>query len=100
MAGKFVTVASGMDAYRDAAAIRIQNRYAALHVARLQKGQSVHLQEAPFMHLFVPVGSVELEGSGALGACDAARMTATGGQLLTATEDTEVLVWEMHATLR
>lgn len=99
LSGTFVTVASGMDAYRDTAAITIRNRYAALHVARLQKGQSVQLQEAPFLHVFVPVGSVEMEGAGALETGDAVRMTATGGQQLTATEDTEVLVWEMHATI-
>lgn len=99
MSGKFVTVASGMDEYRDAAAIRIKNRFAALHVARLAKGQSVDLQEAPFMHVFVPVGSVEMEGTGELATGDAVRMTATGGQTLTATEDAEVLVWEMHATI-
>lgn len=99
LSGKFVTVASGMDAYRDAAAIRIKNRYAALHVARLQAGQRVELPDAPFMHVFVPVGSVEMEEAGALETGDAVRMTATGGQELTATEDAEVLVWEMHATI-
>lgn len=99
LSGKFVTVASGMDEYRDATAIRIKNRYAALHVARLEKGQSVELQEAPFMHVFVPIGSVDMEGTGALDTGDAVRMTATGGQRLTATEDAEVLVWEMHATI-
>ena len=99
LSGKFVTVASGMDQYRDASAIRIKNKYAALHVARLGKGQSVQLQEAPFLHVFVPVGSVEMEGTGELGTGDAVRMTATGGQQLTATDDAEVLVWEMHATI-
>lgn len=99
LSGTFVTVASGMEQYRDAAAIRIKNRFAALHVARLGKGQSVRLQEAPFLHVFVPVGSVDMEGTGMLHTGDAARMTATGGQQLTALEDAEVLVWEMHATL-
>ena len=28
------------------------------------------------------------------------RFTATGGQQVTATEPAEILVWEMHATLR
>lgn len=51
------------------------------------------------MHVFVPVGSVEMEEAGALETGDAVRMTATGGQELTATEDAEVLVWEMHATI-
>ena len=97
MSGKFVTVASGMDEYRDTAAIYIKNRFAALHVARLNKGESVQLQEAPYIHAFVPVGEVELEGEGILGTGDAARMTATGGHRVTATEDSEILVWEMHA---
>ena len=40
-----------------------------------------------------------LEGAGPLGTGDAVRLTATGGQKLTATQDAEVLVWEMHATI-
>jgi hypothetical protein len=88
-----------MPAHRDAAAIRISNRYAALHVARLQPGQSVSVPQAPFVHVFVPIGGVELEGSGSLDTGDAARMTASGGQTLTATESAEVLIWEMHATI-
>jgi redox-sensitive bicupin YhaK (pirin superfamily) len=99
LAGGLVPVASGMDRHRDETAIRIRNRYAALHVARLQPGQSVELPDAPFLHLFVPVGSVTLEGAGPLETGDAVRFTATGGQRVTATEAAEVLVWEMHAGL-
>jgi redox-sensitive bicupin YhaK (pirin superfamily) len=99
LSGDLVTVASGMPAHRDVTAIRIANRYAALHVARLEPGQSVSLPEAPFLHVFVPVGSVDLEGSGALETGDAVRMTATGGQSITASAAAEVLVWEMHATI-
>ena len=100
LAGGLVTVASGMPQHADAAAIRIHNKYAALHAARLSPGQSVTLPEAPYLHLFVPRGSVELEGAGVLGAGDAVRFTATGGQRVTAAgEAAEVLVWEMHATL-
>ena len=94
-----VTVASGMPEHDGAAAIRIKNRYAALHAARLQPGQSVQLPEAPFLHLFVPRGRVTLEGAGPLEAGDAVRFTATGGQRVTAAEPAEILVWEMHATL-
>ena len=97
--GGLVPVASGMDEHRDAAAIRIKNRYAALYAARLQPGQGVELPEAPFLHLFVPRGRVELEGAGALETGDAVRFTGTGGQKVTATEPAEILVWEMHATL-
>ena len=99
LSGGLVTVASGMPEHDGATAIRIKNRYAALHVARLQPGQSVPLPEAPFLHLFVPRGRVPLEGAGPLEAGDAVRFTATGGQRVTAAEPTEILVWEMHATL-
>jgi quercetin 2,3-dioxygenase len=103
LAGGLVPVASGMAKHNGQSAIRIQNRYAALHVARLQPGQSVTLPEAPFLHLFVARGSVDLEGAGQLLEGDAVRFTATGGQRITAdpiAEDgAEVLVWEMHATL-
>lgn len=99
LSGGLVPVASGMPRRADAAAIRIKNRYAALHAARLRPGQSVELPEAPFLHLFVPVGAVTLEGAGQLLAGDAVRFTATGGQKVTATEPAEILVWEMHAAL-
>ncbi len=99
LAGGLVPVASGMARHDGAAAIRIANRHAALHAARLQPGQSVTLPEAPYLHLFVPRGEVELEGAGALGSGDAVRFTATGGQTVTARSAAEVLVWEMHAGL-
>ncbi len=99
LSGGLVPVASGMERYDGAAAIRIKNKYAALHAARLQPGQSVELPEAPFLHLFVPRGAVALEGAGPLGAGDAVRFTATGGQRVTATEAAEILVWEMHAAV-
>jgi redox-sensitive bicupin YhaK (pirin superfamily) len=99
LSGGLVPVASGMPRHDGAAAIRIRNRYAALHAARLQPGQSVQLPEAPFLHLFVPRGSVTLDGAGPVNAGDAVRFTATGGQKVTATEVAEVLVWEMHATV-
>jgi redox-sensitive bicupin YhaK (pirin superfamily) len=99
LSGRLVPVASGMPGHEGAAAIRIKNRYAALHAARLQPGQSVQLPEAPFLHLFVPRGSVTLEGAGPLAAGDAVRFTATGGQQITAVEPAEILVWEMHATV-
>ena len=96
--GGLVPVASGMPGHDGAAAIRIRNRYAALHAARLQPGGSVDLPEAPFLHLFVARGAVTLEGAGPLAEGDAVRFTATGGQRVTATDPAEILVWEMHAT--
>ena len=98
--GDLVVVASGMDAHRDRRSIFIQQRHAALYAARLQSGASVELPAAAFVHLFVARGAVELEGTGPLDTGDAARMTAAGGQRVTAgTNGTEVLVWEMAARL-
>ena len=95
--GGLVPVASGMDKHDGASAIRIKNRYAALYAARLKTDQSVELPEAPYLHLFVPRGMVDLEGAGTLSTGDAVRFTATGGQKVTALEPSEILVWEMHA---
>ena len=99
LSGGLVPVASGMERHDGAVAIRIRNKYAALHVARLLPGQSVELPEAPYLHLFVPRGAVTLEGAGLLAAGDAGRFTATGGQRVTANEPAEILVWEMHAAV-
>jgi redox-sensitive bicupin YhaK (pirin superfamily) len=99
MSGGLVPIASGMDKHDGASAIRIRNRFAALHAARLQPGQSIELPDAPFLHLFVPRGEVALEGVGPLGTGDAVRFTATGGQKVTAVEPAEILVWEMHARI-
>lgn len=108
LSGGLVTVASGMDAYRDHAAIRINNRGAAMHVARLAPGApGFTLPDAPALHLFVARGSVELEGAGPLAEGDAVRIAGGGGQRLSlpsafadaAPTDAEVIVWEMHASL-
>ncbi|HUK67823.1 MAG TPA: pirin family protein [Streptosporangiaceae bacterium] len=96
--GGLVPVASGMDSRDGASAIRIKNKYAALHAARLGSGDAVELPEAPFLHLFVPRGNVTLEGTGDLAEGDAVPFTATGGQRVSAAEPAEILVWEMHAT--
>ena len=98
--GELVVVASGMDAHRDCRAILIRQQHAALHAARLQPGASVDSPAAAFVHLFVARGAVDLEGTGPLGTGDAARMTAAGGQRVTAAAGgAEVLVWEMAARL-
>jgi redox-sensitive bicupin YhaK (pirin superfamily) len=117
LAGGLVPVASGMSKHSDDSAIRIRNRYATLYAARLRPGQNVELPEAPYLHLFVPRGTVMLVGAGAtvmpvgagadvtrpeagmLHTGDAVRFTATGGQTITASEPAEILVWEMHATI-
>jgi redox-sensitive bicupin YhaK (pirin superfamily) len=97
LGGGLVVVASGMERHADRSAIRIANRYAALHAARLAPGASVEVPDAPYAHLFVARGQVDLEGTGALEAGDAVRFTAGAGHRLVAREPAEVLVWEMHA---
>ena len=92
-----VPVASGMDEHVGEAAIRIKNRYATLHAARMQPADAVTVPDAPYTHLFVAHGTVELEGAGVLDEGDAVRLTGVGGQRLTAVDDVEVLIWEMHA---
>lgn len=98
LSGGLVTVASGMDRHKNASAIRIQNRNAALYAARLRPGQRVPLPDAPYLHLFVARGSVDLEGTGTLAQGDTARFTATGGHQVSATQPPEILLWEMRAT--
>jgi hypothetical protein len=86
-----------MDKHADATAIRIKNRYAALHAARLAAGQAVIVPDAPFVHVFVTRGQIQLEGAGPLATGDAVRLTGVGGPTITAVDDAEVLIWEMHA---
>ena len=97
--GRLAVVASGMSRHRDQAAIRIRNRYAALHVARLESGESVAVPDAPFVHVYLARGQLDLEAEGLLDAGDAARLTAAGERRLGAVEPSEVLIWEMHASL-
>jgi len=99
--GGLVVVASGRPEHAAASAIRINQRDAALLVARVGPGESVQLPTAPFVHLFVARGSVVLEGAGALASGDTARLSGAQGQRVTATVDgpAEVLVWQMHADL-
>ncbi|MGB8649598.1 MAG: pirin family protein [Mycobacteriales bacterium] len=98
--GGLVPVASGRrDRQGHDAAISIRQAGAVLWAARLQRGESVQLPDAPYVHLFVARGEVVLEGAGALAQGDAVRMTAAGGPALTATSAAEVLVWEMQHSL-
>lgn len=92
--GELVVVASGMPGK---SGVRIGNRYAALHVARLAPGQSIVVPDAPFGHVFMADGSADFEDVGNLAQGDAVRLTATGGHRVTASSVSEVLIWEMHA---
>lgn len=98
-AGALVLVASGLDRHVDDAAIHLRNRFAAMHAARLAPGGRVQLPAAPYVHVYVPRGSVDVEGVGVLDAGDAARLTAETGRRVTARSASEILVWEMHTDL-
>ncbi len=97
--GRLAVVASGMPRHAGQAAIRIRNRYAALHVARLEPGESASVPDAPFAHVYLARGLLDLEAEGLLEAGDAARLTAAGERRVTAVEPSEVLIWETHASL-
>jgi quercetin 2,3-dioxygenase len=98
--GELVVVASGMPRHKHESAISIRQEHAALYAARLVPGATTASPVAPLAHLFVARGSVELEGTGVLGTGDAVRITGADGQRVTAGPDgSEVLIWEMHATL-
>jgi quercetin 2,3-dioxygenase len=98
--GRLLTIASGMPEHD--AAITIHNRSAALHGARLRRGDSLDLPAAPYLHLFVArgrLGIVAADSAAELAEGDAVRFSASDGVHLTAQNACEVLVWEMHATL-
>ncbi|WP_405062923.1 pirin family protein [Kribbella sp. NBC_01505] len=95
--GELVPVVSGLPKHAAGTAIRLHQQSAGLSVARLAPRQDVLLPEAPYLHVFVADGTASLEGVGDLGTADAARLTDTGGQRLTAgPAGAEVLVWEMY----
>lgn len=95
--GDLVPVASGRG---HDSAIAIAQKDAALLAGRLEPARVVVLPDAPYLHLFVARGNLELEGgTGLLVEGDAARLLG-GGQRITAGPDgAEVLVWQMHAAL-
>lgn len=97
LSSDLVTIASGMPGHD--APITLHNRSAALHGARLRPGEAVGLPPAPYLHLFVPRGQATCEGVGELTDGDAVRFTDTDGRRVTASEPTELLIWEMHAKL-
>lgn len=96
--GGLVTVASGMRRDAATAAVRIGQKAAAMYVARPSASAAVTLPGAPWIHLYVPRGRVEVEAVGTLGDGDALRLTDEGGRRVVALTDAELVVWEMHAS--
>jgi len=95
--GGLVTIASGIPGHD--AAITLHNRGTALHGARLRPGDAVSLPEAPYLHVFAARGRVSLEGIGGLDEGDALRFTDGDGRRVTASELSELLIWEMRGKL-
>jgi quercetin 2,3-dioxygenase len=92
--GGLVPIASGKN---HKAAVAIRQKHAVLWGGRFKAGESVQMPEAPFVHLYIAKGTVELEEAGILSTGDAVRLNAAGARRLTADSKigAEVLVWEM-----
>jgi quercetin 2,3-dioxygenase len=75
-------------------AIAIHQRDAVLWGGRLQPGERAVVPEGHFVHLFVAVGSIDLEGAGPLEEGDAARLTDAGPlTITTGPNGAELLIW-------
>jgi hypothetical protein len=88
--GGLVPIASGQG---HDAAISIRQRDAVLWGGRLRPGETVAVPDDRHVHVFVPIGSADLDEQ-RLDTGDAARLTAAGERRLTAGPDgAEVLIW-------
>jgi len=95
--GALVPVASGRN---HDSAISMHQDGSTLWAARLGEDHAVGIPDAPFAHLFVATGEVELEDGQSLAAGDAARLTSAGPLRLTAlTDRTEILICESAHTV-
>ncbi|MGC4937056.1 pirin family protein [Kribbella sp. DT2] len=95
--GELIPIASGLPKHASTTAVKINQQAAGMSVARLNPYDAVQLPVAPYVHVFVALGTVTLEGAGELHEADAARIVAADGQKLSAgAEPAEILVWEMR----
>jgi redox-sensitive bicupin YhaK (pirin superfamily) len=89
--GGLVPIASGQG---HDAAISIHQRDAVLWGGRLHAGETVTIADDRHVHVFVAIGTAELEAAGPLETGDAVRLTDAGALELTAGADgAEVLIW-------
>lgn len=97
--GNLVPIASGRG---HEAAISIRQHDAVLWGGRLRAGEAIQMPDAPYVHLFIAKGGLDLEGVGALQTGDAVRLTAAGARRLIADSGTgaEVLIWETNQDLK
>ena len=95
--GGWIAVAAGPGGAE--AATSIDTPGTTLWVARLSAGERVTVPDAPFVHVFVALGTATL-GDQSLTTGDAVRLSSAGTLPLVAGENgAEAIVWEMHATL-
>lgn len=95
--GGWVPVASGE---HPDAAVTLGARAATFWVTRLPHGTTRVLPEAPYLHLYVAVGMVDLEEAGTLAEGDSVRVSGAAALRLTGAAGpeagpAEVLVWTM-----
>lgn len=97
--GGLVAVVSGLSRDAGHVPLTLHQSGAAFSVARLEAGQSVEVPVAPFVHVYVAVGSIAF-GDETLAEGDALRLSGRGGRSgrLEARTASEILVWEMHST--
>jgi quercetin 2,3-dioxygenase len=96
LAGALQPIASGLAKHRGNTAISLNNAGAAMLATTLAPGRSVVLPDAPYLHLFVAAGTVEVEAVGCLADGDAVRFTDGGGNRVTAVKPAHLIVWEMY----
>ncbi len=94
--GDLVPVASGRG---HDGAVTINQAGAVMWAGRPPGGRTLELPDAPFVHVFVARGTVEL-GDRTLEAGDAARLTDAGPISITAVDAAEVIVWESDQAVR
>jgi redox-sensitive bicupin YhaK (pirin superfamily) len=96
--GGLVPIASGKG---DQAAIFIRQKGAVLWGGKLKPGETSRIPDAPFVHLYVTHGMLELENSGVLQAGDAVRLTSAGSLRITADSKTgaDILIWESELSI-
>ncbi|HVK36668.1 MAG TPA: pirin family protein [Microlunatus sp.] len=88
----WVPVASGSAA---GAAITLGSAASTLWVTTLGAGERRELPEAPYTHLFVAVGEVDIDEVGVLAEGDALRVTGRAALRITGRRPSELLVWGM-----
>ncbi len=97
--GGLVAIASGRG---HEGAVRLHQRAATLWGGHLKPGEPVRLPDAPFLFVYLARGGADLNGGARLEAGDAARVTDSRDLSFTADREMgcEVLVWEMHESIR